>query len=116
LVGVVLAGNTALAQHAPAASGPAGMTVQLDNEAMTVFRIRLAPHEKTPMHDVSARAVIWLTDGHLRDVAADGTSTEMRRKAGEIEWLTARRHAGENLGDAPIEFLAVVPKHHGPAH
>ena len=113
---VVLACSALLAQHATPDSGPAGMTVQLDNEAMTVFRIRLAPHEKTPMHDVSARALVWLTDSHLRDIAPDGAVTEMRRKAGEVEWITARRHAGENLGDAPIEFLAIVSKHRRPAH
>jgi hypothetical protein len=26
------------------------------------------------------------------------------RKAGNAEWVSARRHAGENLSDRPMEF------------
>jgi hypothetical protein len=66
--------------------------------------------EKTPMHDVSARLVVWLTNVRLRDTFADGRSDEIERTAGTIDWIPAQRHAGENLSDAPIEFLAIVPK------
>ena len=90
--------------------GPADMRPELDNATMLVLRIRMAPHEKTPMHELSARLVIWLTDAHLRDTKPDGTVTDYRRAAGSTEWVPAQRHAGENLSAAPIEFLAVVPK------
>jgi quercetin dioxygenase-like cupin family protein len=109
---ILLASGLKLTWAQPVASrpGPAAMKVELENDTMTVLRIRMAPHEKTPMHDVSARAVVWLTDGYLRDTAADGSSIDTQHKAGDVEWITARRHAGENLGDTPIEFLAIVPK------
>lgn len=97
------------AQPAPH-SGPAQIRPELDNESVLVLRIRMAPHEKTGMHDVSARLVIWLTDAHLRDTKADGTTTDYRRAAGSTEWVPSQRHAGENLSDNPIEFIAVVPK------
>ena len=32
------------------------------------------------------------------------------RKTGDVEWVSARRHAGENVGDTPMEFVAVVLK------
>jgi hypothetical protein len=99
----------AFAQHAPS-SGPTQMHPELDNDSMTVLRIRLAPHEKTGMHDVSARLVIWLTDAHLRDTAEDGKMIDYDRTPGAVDWVPTRRHAGENLGDKPIEFLAVVTK------
>ena len=91
-------------------SGPAQMGSELENESMIVLRIRMAPHEKTGMHDVSPRLVIWLTDAHLRDTKPDGTTTDYRRTAGSTEWVRAQTHAGENLSDNPIEFLAVIPK------
>jgi hypothetical protein len=47
-------------QHGP------GQRVELDNPSVLVLRIVLGPHEKTAMHDVSARLVIWLTEAHLR--------------------------------------------------
>lgn len=99
----------AFAQHVPS-SGPAQMRPELDNEILTVLRIRLAPHEKTGMHAVSARLVIWLTDAHLRDTAEDGKTIDYDRAPGAVDWVPTRRHAGENLGDKPIEFLAVVSK------
>jgi hypothetical protein len=99
----------AFAQHASLA-GPAQINAEIDNEAMTVLRLRLAAREKTPMHDVSARLVVWLTDAHLRDTAEDGTTTDYHRTAGTVDWISARRHAGENLSNKPIEFLAIVPK------
>src|SRR6202171_79452 len=99
----------ALAQHVPS-SGPAQMHPELDNDSFTVLRIRLAPHERTGMHDVSARLVIWLTEAHLRDTAEDGKTIDYDRTAGAVDWVPTRRHAGENLSDNPIEFLAVVSK------
>ena len=99
----------AFAQHASVA-GPAQINAEIDNGAMTVLRLRLAAREKTPMHDVSARLVVWLTDAHLRDTAEDGTTTDYHRTAGTVDWISARRHAGENLSDKPVEFLAIVPK------
>jgi len=99
----------AAAQNAPP-SGPAQMQPEIDNEAVLVLRIRLASHEKTSVHDVSARLVVWLTDAHIRDTKPDGTTSDYRRTAGAVEWVQAQRHAGENLSDSAIEFLAIIPK------
>jgi hypothetical protein len=98
--------------------------VEFENEAITVVRVHMAAHERTPMHDIaSARLVIWLTDMHLKDTDPDGRVSEYRRPAGSVEWITPRRHAGENLSDRGLDFLAIIPKaaagaspHHGPPH
>jgi len=96
---------------ATAQTGPTNAVVEFENESIVVVRIRMAPHEKTPMHDIaSARLVVWLTDAHLRDTHADGRSDDIRRRAGNIDWVPVQRHAGENLAHEPLEFLAIVPK------
>jgi hypothetical protein len=96
---------------APLAAGPVDAKIEFENDAVVVLRIRMAPHEQTPMHDIaSARLVVWLTDAHLRDTHADGTTSETRRHAGEFDWVPVQRHAGENLAAKPLEFLAIVPK------
>jgi hypothetical protein len=80
-------------------------------ESIVVVRIRMAPHEKTSMHDIpSARLVVWLTDAYLRDTHPDGRSDDIRRRVGDIDWVPIQRHAGENLAHEPLEFLAIVPK------
>jgi quercetin dioxygenase-like cupin family protein len=91
--------------------GPANAMVEFENESIVVVRIRMAPGEKTPMHDItSARLVIWLTDVSLRDTHADGSTDDIRRRAGDIDLIPVERHAGENLAHEPLEFLAIVPK------
>ncbi len=91
----------------PAALGP---EVENDNEQVTVIRFRMAPHQKIPMHEVTPRAVVWLTEAHLRLTFPDGSTKDLHQKAGDTGWLPLQRHAGENVGDTPIEFIAVVPK------
>ena len=85
--------------------------VEFENESMIVVRIHMAPHEKIPMHDiVSPRLVIWLTDAHLQDTGSDGRVTEYSRPAGAMDWVTPRRHSGENVSDQSLDFLAIIPK------
>ena len=101
---------------APLPAGPADAKVEFENESIIVVRVRMAPHEKTPMHDItSARLVVWLTDAHLRDIHPDGSANETHRRAGAIDWVGVQRHAGENLSHEPLEFLAIVPKAPGAA-
>jgi len=91
-------------------TGPAHVKVEYENESILVLRIHMCPHEKTPMHDVSPRMVVWLTDADLRTTSPGGETTEHHMKAGETGWVPAGKHAGENLSDKPIEFIAIVPK------
>src|SRR5262245_54808068 len=58
-------------QQAAPPAGPADAKVEFENDAVVVVRIRMAPHERTPMHDIApARLVVWLTEVHLRDTHA----------------------------------------------
>ena len=92
-------------------AGPPGdYKLILENESVQVLRIRIAPHERTPMHDVTPRVVLWMADAHFVDSFADGTTREETRTAGDVEWVSARRHAGENIGETPMDFIAVVLK------
>jgi hypothetical protein len=96
-------------------AGPGGAKVEFENDSIVVVRIRMAPHERTPMHDItSARLVVWLTNAELRGTQPDGATSDTRRHAGEFDWAV-QRHAGENLSNEPLEFLAIVPKMTGAA-
>jgi quercetin dioxygenase-like cupin family protein len=87
------------------------MKVEFENDSVQVIRIVVPPHAKIPMHEVdTARVVILLTDEDLRITAPDGTTKEIHQKAGEANWMTPQKHAGENLSDKPLEFVVVVPK------
>jgi quercetin dioxygenase-like cupin family protein len=102
----------ALAQHPSHDAAPAEptearqVTTVLENDTVQVLRIRLAPHQKIPAHDVTPRVVVYLTDEHFRF----DTGVEETHKAGDVVWLPQQRHGGENLSDQPVEFIAVIPK------
>jgi hypothetical protein len=108
----ILASTGALAAaHANAQPMPELGKIEFENDQLTVVRMHMAPHERTPMHDIpSARLVIWLTDAHLKDTGADGSVSEYKRLAGSSDWVTPRRHVGENLSNQDLDFLAVIPK------
>jgi beta-alanine degradation protein BauB len=93
------------------AAGPRAK-IEVENDAVQVLRIHLAPHERIPIHEVTPRVVVWLTDAHLRDSFDDRTSRDVHVKSGDVQWVPAQRHAGENLGDRVVEFVAIVPKGH----
>jgi hypothetical protein len=110
---VPLAGSPAWSQAAHTAAEPTPELgrVEFENESMTVIRMRMTPRARTPMHDIaSPRLVIWITEAHLRDTAPDGSTTDYDRPAGAIDWITPRRHMGENLSDQDLDFLVVIPK------
>ena len=87
------------------------VTTEFENAAVQVLRIRIAPHQKIPLHDVTPRVVVYLTDEHFRFDRPDGSSVEDTHKAGDVEWLPRQRHGGENLSDTSVEFVVVIPKH-----
>lgn len=106
------AGHTGSAKHPGGetrATPPAGKVV-LENDSVRVVRITIGPHEKTPMHDISPRLIVWITDGRLKLTFPDGATMEDKHNAGDAEWLDAQRHAGENLGDSSIVIEAVMLK------
>lgn len=94
----------------PVQHGGPAMSLELENESIRVFRIRIAPHEHIPLHDVTPRLVVWLTNAHLRDSLATGRIENENHKAGEVTWVPAQRHSGVNLSGARIEFIAIEPK------
>jgi len=103
-----------VAAQAPVHVDVPATKVELDNEQVQVFRMRIGPHATTPMHAVTPRVIVWLTDANLQMKAPDGTISVEHHVAGESGWLPSGTHAGTNLGDRAIEFVAVVPKapHH----
>jgi hypothetical protein len=91
-------------------AAPVDARFVIENDYVQVLRLSIPAHARTPMHDVTARVVVWLSDAHFVDRYADGKVIDETRKAGDAEWVPARRHSGENLSDRPMEFIAVVLK------
>jgi quercetin dioxygenase-like cupin family protein len=91
---------------------PSGVSMkpELENDVVQVVRIIIGPHVKVPIHRISPRVIVWMSNGYLRLTFPDGKTQEERHAAGETQWLRAQEHSGENLGDKPIELIAIIPK------
>ncbi len=87
--------------------------VELENEWVRVVRWRIAPHDKTALHDHPSLVSVLLTDADLRLTAPDGKTSEVHGKAGAAAWRGPTVHVAENVGDRPVEGILVEPKGKG---
>jgi hypothetical protein len=97
---------------APAASRGEDMIFkpELENGSVRVVRIRVAPHQHIPMHEVPPHVAIWLTEAHLKITYPDGKTDVQHFNAGQVGWVALGKHSGENIGSKAIEFIAVEPR------
>jgi quercetin dioxygenase-like cupin family protein len=100
---------TLITTSAILAQGTATERVEIENDWVRVLRVKQGPHEKAPEHLHPASVAVYLTDLQQRI-----NGTEVTRKAGDVAWLEAGRHAEENLSDQPAEYVLVELKPDAP--
>jgi quercetin dioxygenase-like cupin family protein len=84
--------------------------VELENDQVRVLRVKIGPHQSTPLHEHSFnRVVAYITDQDFR-VTTDGKAEMVKHKAGEVSWGTPTKHKEENLSDKPFEVVVVELK------
>ena len=110
---LLLAGATAAAQD-PDKVAPAIVKVEIDNDWVRVLRVKEGPQQKAPMHEHPATVVVFLTDVHQRIIGGDGAVQEITRKAGEVQYRDAVKHADENISDRPLEAIVIELKPDAP--
>jgi quercetin dioxygenase-like cupin family protein len=85
---------------------------ELENDQVRVFRVKIGPHESTPMHEHQLnRIMVYLRDAAVRVTGADGKVETTTHKAGEILWGGWAKHSEENLRDKPVEVLVTELKY-----
>jgi quercetin dioxygenase-like cupin family protein len=116
LILIELKGGKAAAKSALAAAEDAVKAdakhykVEFENAQVRVLRVNVGPHEKSPMHGHPANVIIFLADGNVKFTLPDGKTEEAKGKAGQVLWGEQGKHAGENLGDKPVEVIVVELK------
>jgi hypothetical protein len=88
---------------------------QFQNDAVTVWKTILAPHEALGMHRHDhGRVVVALKGGTLALPQDDGTSRTLVLETGKAYWLPAdppaRLHGDANRSDTPLEMMVVEMK------
>jgi quercetin dioxygenase-like cupin family protein len=111
LISMLLAAGTPTAAPPPAVRGAVGgEALELQNDWVRVRRLKLAPHEKTPITEHLPLVTVYLTDARLRITGADRRAEEVMQAAGTVAYRSGARYAEENLSDRPLEAIVVELK------
>lgn len=99
----------------PSETDPDKYNVILDNETVRVFRYHDEPGAKTKMHHHEAFVLYVLAPFKRRLTFPDGTKKERQFATGDVIYMDAQDHIGENVGSTPTEAVIVEVKGRGAA-
>jgi beta-alanine degradation protein BauB len=103
---VALAALTAAAQDAVKVD-PGHYKVLLDNAAVRVLKISVAPGGKTPAHAHPDSLLVPLADGKALFTLADGKTQDAVLTKETAVYMPAATHAGTNTGTGAIDAVLV---------
>jgi hypothetical protein len=101
-------GGGALAD--PTSTDPDKYKVIFENGRVRVLEYRDEPGAATRPHHHPDSLMYTLSAFDRRLVAEDGDSRDVSLAAGEVRWLDAQVHSGENIGQSPTHVLFVELK------
>lgn len=85
--------------------------ILFENDQVRVVRAKLAPHRKVKQHAHTVNRVqVFLTDFSVKVTAADGTVSQVARKAGDTAFAPPGKHEEENLLGTTGEVVLVELK------
>jgi len=98
----------------PTSTDPDKYGVIFENDRVRVLEYRDEPGQATRPHRHPDSVMVTLSSFERRLVAGSGESRDVSLHAGEVRWLDAQTHSGENIGDTPTHVLFVELKEDGP--
>ncbi len=84
--------------------------VVMENERVRVLRYHDAPETRTHQHRHPDSVLYALSSFRRRLHFPDGTSRDREFNAGDVMWIPAQTHVGENIGTTDTEVLLVELK------
>jgi len=86
------------------------INVKLDNPRVRVFEATLKPGEKENVHSHPTTVIYVLDGGKFRNYAADGTTSEVELKTGEVYYRDPLTHSAENIGNTTLRLVVMELK------
>ena len=105
----VLCASTLTAQD-PAATDPTRYKTILENDRVRVLEFRDHPGEKTKRHSHPDTVVYAVAPFKRRLILGDGKTTVIEMKEGQINFIPAQTHIGENIGKNDTHAILVELK------
>jgi len=83
--------------------------VIFENERVRVLEYSDGPGDRTHPH-AHPDSLMYTLTSFRRRLSAGGRRVELELPSGQVRWLSARVHAGENIGETPAHALFIELK------
>lgn len=97
----------------PTRTDPDKYKVIFENDRVRVLEYRDEPGQSTSPHRHPDSVMYTLSSFDRKLVGEGGQSREVTLRAGEVRWLDAQVHSGENVGSSQTHALFVELKEPG---
>jgi quercetin dioxygenase-like cupin family protein len=94
----------------PTSTDPDKYKVIFENDRVRVLEYRDEPGQMTRPHQHPDSVMYTLSSFERRLVAEGGDTRDVALTAGEVRWLDAQVHSGENIGQTPTHVVFVELK------
>lgn len=94
----------------PTTTDPDKHKVIFENDRVRVLEYRDEPGQKTSPHEHPDSLMYTLSSFQRRLIGGSGESRDVALGSGEVRWLDAQTHSGENIGSTPTHVLFVELK------
>jgi beta-alanine degradation protein BauB len=94
----------------PTSTDPDKYRVVFENERVRVLEYRDEPGQATSPHDHPDSVMVTLSSFDRRLVGESGESRDVALEAGQVRWLDAQTHSGENIRQTPTHVVFVELK------
>jgi len=94
----------------PTTTDPDKYKVIFENDRVRVLEYRDEPGQKTSPHEHPDSLMYTLSSFQRRLIGGSGESRDVALELGEVRWLDAQTHSGENIGSTPTHVLFVELK------
>ena len=93
----------------PTVTDPDKYKTVFENDRVRVLEYRDEPGGETSPHDHPDSVMVTLSSFERR-LKANGATRDVALEAGQVRWLDAQRHSGQNIGTTPTHAIFVELK------
>ena len=93
----------------PTVSDPDKYRTVFENDRVRVLEYRDAPGQATQVHGHPDSVMVTLSSFRRKLVLGE-RSRDVELSSGEVRWLDAQSHSGENIGDTPSHAVFIELK------
>lgn len=91
----------------PLVVAPSHYSVRFENERIRVLEGTDLPGEKIPLHAHPDTLMVVMAPFQRRLTLENGKTVTVDMKAGDVRWMPAQSHAGENIGTTETRALFI---------